>query len=97
MGFHEEPTFSVEDLALIATPTLVLAGDDDMFPAAHTVAIFDALPDAQLAILPGSSHLVVFERPALSEPKLIHTFHANIGKRQTLAPMRRTASSCYEW
>ena len=96
MGFHEEPTFSVEDLAPIATPTLVLAGDDDMFPAAHTVAMFDALPDAQLAILPGSSHLVVFERPALVA-ELVHTFFANIGKRQTLAPMRRTASSCYEW
>ena len=89
MGFHEEPTFSLEDLVRISTPTLVLAGDDDMFPAAHTVSMFDALANAQLAILPGASHLVVFEQPALLA-ELIHTFFATDGKRQTLAPMRRT-------
>jgi pimeloyl-ACP methyl ester carboxylesterase len=89
MAFHEEPTFSIEDLAHISTPTLVLAGDDDMFPATHTVALYGALPNAQLAILPGASHLVVFEQPALLA-ELIHTFFATDGKCQTLAPMRRT-------
>jgi pimeloyl-ACP methyl ester carboxylesterase len=88
MGFHEEPTFSAEDLAPISTPTLVLAGDDDMFPVAHTVSMFDALPNAQLAILPGTSHLVVLEQPALVA-ELIHLFFSTDGKRQTLAPMRR--------
>ena len=88
MGFQEEPTFSAKDLAPISTPTLVLAGDDDMFPVAHTVSMFDALPNAQLAILPGTSHLVVFEQPALVAD-LIDTFFATDGKRQTLAPMRR--------
>lgn len=88
MGFHEEPTFSLEDLAHISTPTLVVAGDDDMFPVAHTVSMFDALADAQLAILPGTSHLLVFEQPALLA-ELIHSFFATDGKRQTLAPMRR--------
>ncbi len=89
MGFHEEPTFSLEDIARILTPTLVLAGDDDMFPVAHTVAMFDALPNAQLAILPGTSHLVVFERPALVAES-IDSFLAADGKRETLAPMRRS-------
>ena len=89
MSFHEEPTFSIEDLAHISTPTLVLAGDDDMFPATHTVALYGALPNAQLAILPGASHLVVFEQPALLA-ELIHTFFATDGKCQTLAPMRRS-------
>ena len=89
MGFHEEPTFSVEDLARISTPTLVRAGDDDMFPAAHTVSMFDALPNAQLAILPGTSHLLVFEQPALVA-QLIRAFLATTGQRDTLAPLRRT-------
>jgi pimeloyl-ACP methyl ester carboxylesterase len=89
MGVHEEPTFSVEDLASISTPTLVLAGDDDMFPAAHTVSLFDALPNAQLAILPSTSHLVVFEQPTLVA-ELILAFFATTGRRQTLAPIRRT-------
>ncbi len=88
MGFHDEPTFSAGDLAPISTPTLVLAGDDDMFPVAHTVSMFDALPNAQLAILPGTSHLVVLEQPAFVA-ELIHTFFSTDGKRQTLAPMHR--------
>jgi pimeloyl-ACP methyl ester carboxylesterase len=91
MGFHEEPTFSLEDIARISTPTLVLAGDDDMFPVAHTVAMFDALPNAQLAILPGTSHLVVFEQPALVA-EAIHSFLATDGTRHTLAPIRRSTS-----
>lgn len=88
MGFHEEPTFSVEELADISTPTLVIAADDDMFPVAHSVSLFDALPNAQLAILPGASHLVVLEQPAIVTD-LIRAFLAAGGKRQTLAPMRR--------
>ncbi len=79
----------MEYLAHISTSSLVLAGDDDMFPVANTVSMFNALPNAQLAILPGTSHLVVFEQPALVA-ELILTFFATDGKRQTLAPMRRT-------
>jgi esterase/lipase len=42
----EEPAFAPEDLAGIETPTLVLAGDDDLWPVAHTVSLYDAFPNS---------------------------------------------------
>ena len=50
-----EPTLSVDDLKTIVAPTLVMAGDDDMIKLSHTAALFEALPHAQLAIVPGTS------------------------------------------
>ena len=58
------PTLTVEDLAGIATPALVIAADDDLVDLRHTVALYEALPDARLAIVPGTSHALPVERPA---------------------------------
>ena len=45
------------DLASVQRPTLVSAVDrDDLFPLAHTLRLHDALPDARLALFPGSRH-----------------------------------------
>jgi pimeloyl-ACP methyl ester carboxylesterase len=42
----------------------VLAGTDDLLtPASHSAAIARALPQAQLALLPGAGHLVLLECP----------------------------------
>jgi pimeloyl-ACP methyl ester carboxylesterase len=49
----------------IACPTLVVAADDDLVRLSHTVELYEALPAGQLAILPGASHLALFEQPAL--------------------------------
>ncbi|MEU4446055.1 alpha/beta hydrolase [Actinosynnema sp. NPDC050801] len=53
----------VVDLAAITSPTLVLGSDDDIVHLEHTVAMYQGLPDAQLCVLPGTSHLMPFERP----------------------------------
>jgi pimeloyl-ACP methyl ester carboxylesterase len=61
-----EPNLTVEDLRRIRCRTLVIGGDrDPIVPRAATLATFDAIPDAQLAIVPGTTHGVPFERPAL--------------------------------
>jgi pimeloyl-ACP methyl ester carboxylesterase len=60
-----EPQFTPEDLRPIATPTLVIASDDDLFPVSHSAAMYEALPNAQLAIVPGTSHLLTNEKPEL--------------------------------
>jgi pimeloyl-ACP methyl ester carboxylesterase len=60
-----EPTLAVADLAAVATPTLVVAGDDDLVRLDHTVALYESLPESQLAIVPGTSHAVPLEKPAL--------------------------------
>ncbi|RII20997.1 Arylesterase [Streptomyces sp. YIM 130001] len=45
-------------------PVLVLAGDADLVtPSEHSEAIGDALPDAELVIVPEAGHLVMMEHP----------------------------------
>jgi pimeloyl-ACP methyl ester carboxylesterase len=51
-----QPDIPVESLRQIAAPVLVMAGDKDIIRTAHTVEIFDNLPQAHLAILPGQTH-----------------------------------------
>lgn len=55
----------VVDLAAITAPTLVLGSDDDIVHLEHTLEMYRGVADAQLAVLPGTSHLMPFERPEL--------------------------------
>lgn len=55
----------VVDLGAITSPTLVLGSDDDIVHLEHTVALYRGIANAQLGILPGTSHLMLFERPDL--------------------------------
>jgi pimeloyl-ACP methyl ester carboxylesterase len=54
------------DLAAIAIPVLVMAGDRDLSSLEDTIAIYRALPKGQLAILPGTGHGTFPQRPDLS-------------------------------
>lgn len=60
-----EPNLTPELLARIVSPTLVVAADDDLITLDHTIELFRAIPGAQLAIVPGASHLMPFEKPQL--------------------------------
>ena len=54
---QEEPTLTTDDLAGYAGPALVMVGDrDDEIHPSHTLSLFKGLPDAQLAVLPGTAH-----------------------------------------
>jgi pimeloyl-ACP methyl ester carboxylesterase len=66
-----EPTLTTQDLAQISARTLVMAGDDDAIKAEHTLALFRAVPDAELAIVPGTSHALIMEKPALCNQIMI--------------------------
>jgi pimeloyl-ACP methyl ester carboxylesterase len=35
-----------------------------MFTLEHTLALFRAIPNAKLCVLPGTTHALLFERPA---------------------------------
>ena len=70
-------------------PTLVLAGDDDCIHHSHTVDLFENIPDAQLAIVPGTSHVLLLEKPALVN-QLILEFLAETQPPGTMLPMRRS-------
>jgi pimeloyl-ACP methyl ester carboxylesterase len=73
-----------KEIAEIEAPTLIVAGDADIFPPAHAVEMFALLgggqqdpgwdgsgrPSSQLAILPGLTHYNIFSAPALAETVL---------------------------
>jgi pimeloyl-ACP methyl ester carboxylesterase len=74
--FRTQPSWSAEELRVIETPTLVVAGDDDLTPLSHSCSLYEALPNGQLAIVPGASHAVGWEKPELLV-SLITAFLAN--------------------
>ena len=63
--FGTEPDIPIEDLRSIGAPTLVLVGDDDAVPLEHTVELYRAIPDSELAVVPGTSHFHFMEKPSL--------------------------------
>jgi len=59
------PNYTTEELGTVKAPTLVVNGDHEDVPLAHTTALFEALPNAQLFIVPGASHFLHTEKPEL--------------------------------
>ena len=84
-----EPDISVDDIASIQCPVLVMAGDDDVIKHDHTIALFEALPLGQLAIIPGTSHGLIKEKPALAMA-VIMQFLEDLNYPSTRQPIRRT-------
>jgi pimeloyl-ACP methyl ester carboxylesterase len=66
-----EPHIPVEDLAKISAPTLVVVGDDDIVSLEHAVSTYRAIPGAELAVVPGTSHLLIMEKPDLVNKLII--------------------------
>ena len=60
------PDFRPEDLAPVTMPTLLINGDrDEIIPLEQTIKLYHILPNAQLAIIPGTGHRVHALRPGL--------------------------------
>ncbi|WKX74375.1 alpha/beta fold hydrolase [Streptomyces sp. XD-27] len=80
-------------------PVLVLAGDKDQItPSGHSEAIAEALPGAELVIVPDAGHLVMLEHPEVVDAHLADLLaRAGVGAAQAAgagaAP--RAASSPY--
>jgi pimeloyl-ACP methyl ester carboxylesterase len=75
------PEITVADLPRVTPPVLLIAGDRDLVTLEHTVAMFTALPDAKLAIIPGADHHVPQARPD-TVAALIMEFLDGTPKRQ---------------
>jgi pimeloyl-ACP methyl ester carboxylesterase len=60
-----EPNIDFKQLETIKAPTLVLAGDHDAIRVKHTVEIYLHIPNSQLVIFPGATHMIPFDDPAL--------------------------------
>jgi len=59
---HEFPGWTGE-LRSLRAPTLLIFGDRDFTPLPDAVELFELLPNAQLAVLPGTTHVGVTRRP----------------------------------
>ena len=69
-----EPNMTLEELATITCPTLVVNGDNEPFSPHHGVDLFQALPNGRLAIIPGSPHATHKVKPHLLYP-IIQDFY----------------------
>jgi pimeloyl-ACP methyl ester carboxylesterase len=85
-----EPTLTEAELRNIACRTLLMFGDDDEVRLEHAIALFRALPDAELAIIPGTSHGLLVEKPQLCNSMIID-FLTNDAV-PTFAPIRRAST-----
>ncbi len=78
---------STDDLARITAPVLVMSADDDAIRLDHTCALFEALPSAQLAVVPGASHLAPIEKPDLVNRLIVDFLEGD--EPVELLPLRR--------
>lgn len=63
--WETEPAIDPASLGTLSLPVLVMAGDGDVIALEHTALIRRSIPGAELAIVPGTSHMLVRERPAV--------------------------------
>jgi pimeloyl-ACP methyl ester carboxylesterase len=83
----EGPTLTVADLNRIGSRTLVMIGDDDEVRLEHAIELYRSLPDSELAIIPGTSHGLLVEKPKLCNTIIIDFLTTD--PVPTMAPIRR--------
>lgn len=86
-----EPRWSEADLGRIQARTLVMSADDDLTPLPHTVRMYLAIPDSELAVVPGTSHFFLQEKPEAANA-IIRSFLLD-DPVSTVAPLRRAAGA----
>ena len=86
--YATEPTLATDDLRRISAPALVMAGDDDLMTLAHTASLYESLPLSQLAVVPGTSHAVLLEKPELAGQLIGNFLNAPVAS-ETYFPVRR--------
>jgi pimeloyl-ACP methyl ester carboxylesterase len=86
--FATEPELTVDDLRRVSVPVLVLVGDDDAIALSHTCSLYESIPGAQLAVVPGASHTLPMEQPE-ETVRIINRFLTGDATPTTLMPIRR--------
>jgi pimeloyl-ACP methyl ester carboxylesterase len=71
--WHENDYIRQAAVRSISCPVLLLAGDrDEYLRAEHLLEIHRLLPQSELAVVPGTGHLVLASRPALAHALITH-------------------------
>jgi len=84
-----EPAFTPADLRAVTSRTLVMVADDDEVILEHAIEAYRSLTEAELAVVPGTSHGLLAEKPALCN--LLITEFLTKEPVETYAPIRRAA------
>ena len=82
-----EPRMDVMELSRVRKRSLVMFADDDLMTLGHAVQMFEGLPNAELAVVPGTSHFLTQEKPHLVNA-LVLDFLTN-DPVAPVAPVRR--------
>jgi pimeloyl-ACP methyl ester carboxylesterase len=61
----KEPALDVKELGRVEARTLLMFGDDDLVTMEHVNATYAGIPGSELAIVPGTSHFLLQEKPEL--------------------------------
>ncbi len=69
-----QPHITLIDLNKIQIPTLAMAGDSDVICNEHTLSIFDAIPNSQLAIFLGATKMIPAQDPARINATVLRFF-----------------------
>ena len=81
------PLLDADDLRRINCRSLVMVADDDEVTLEHAIAFYRALPRGELAVIPGTSHGLLVEKPELCHRVLLDfLLHDAV---EPLAPVRR--------
>lgn len=83
----KEPNLDAAELAKVTQRSLVMFSDDDLVTLEHMVEMYNALPNAEFAVVPGTSHFLTQEKPALVNTMVLD-FLTN-DPQPTVAPIRR--------
>lgn len=83
-----EPKLRLANLKKIKCPVLVVAADDEPFASKMTFQMYEAIPNGRLAIIPGTSHNLVGEKPKLLHA-VIKDFYKSLDFPITKMPNRR--------
>jgi pimeloyl-ACP methyl ester carboxylesterase len=59
------PDYAKEDLKKLKVPTLIMAADKDIIKLDHFVDYFCNVPEGELSIVPGTTHMLPVEKPEL--------------------------------
>jgi pimeloyl-ACP methyl ester carboxylesterase len=82
-----EPHLDITELSKVTCRSLAMFSDDDLVTPQHMIDMYAALPDAELAIVPGTSHFLTQEKP-----DLVNTIVVDFLTKKpaaTVAPVRR--------
>lgn len=82
-----EPSLTPRDLKTIANRTLIMVADDDEVPLEHAVEMYRSMPNAELAIVPGTSHGLLVEKPDLCNETILQFLTRS--PVPLMAPIRR--------